>query len=99
MAAKRGGEKDGGLQQPTRNDDEKRMMRIYYDIGRVELRASDEAMEMAKTGGKLDLTKYGRLYEELEQRYKLEVAETYGLSQDEMEQITAEGDTKMWPLP
>ena len=75
--------------------DQNRRMRIYRDIAQAELQADEEAMRRV---GLSDTARYGRLYEEVKRKSYIRIRKTYGLSQKDMDEIIAEGDTELWPL-
>ena len=92
-----------GLSEPERQQ-------IWYEIIEAERRASQEAQQEFPDLDPLDpdysesafmeqLNKQIELQRILDERYKNELAEKYGLTLEQLDEIAVEGLTKYWPWP
>lgn len=66
----------------------------FREIAAAESRATDEAIARVPNS---QIMKQVEVERELAQRYKQEIAHEYGLSEDQLLEISVEGVTKGWP--
>ncbi len=73
----------------------KHRKKIFLELVRAEDRANIEALRKYT----MDPPKLGQYREKLEERYKIQVRDKYGITKEEADRISIEGKAKNWTTP
>ncbi len=73
----------------------KQRKKIFLELVRAEDKAHIEALRKYPN----DIHKLRQYMEKLEERYKKQVRDKYGITKEQTDRISVEGETKNWPAP